>query len=137
LTSFEIAYKRTKKFEGGYVNDPDDNGGETYNGISRRANPNWAGWKIIDEQKKKPDFPNNLKERKQELDELEKDLYKKNYWDPIWGDRIKDQRVANDMFDTAVNMGVATSIKLSERQFKMKETGKMSEELLQKLNSVI
>ena len=41
------------------------------------------------------------------------------------------------MYDTSVNMGVGTSIKLSERQFKMKETGKMSNELLNKLNSVV
>ena len=34
-------------------------------------------------------------------------------------------------------MGVGTSIKLSQRQFKLKETGVMSEELLNKLNSVV
>ena len=72
-----------------------------------------------------------------ELEKLKKDLYKKNYWDKVWGDRIKLQEVANDMYDTAVNIGVGMSIKLSERQFKLKETGKMSEILLNKLNSVV
>ena len=41
------------------------------------------------------------------------------------------------MYDTAVNMGVGTSIKLSQRQFKMKETSVMSTALLSKLNSVV
>ena len=72
-----------------------------------------------------------------ELEKLKLDLYRSNYWNPVWGDKINKQEVANDMYDTAVNMGPATSIKLSERQFKMKETGKMSNELLTKLNSVV
>lgn len=137
MANFEEAYKRTSKFEGGYVNDPQDAGGETYNGISRKANPAWEGWKIVDEQKKKSNFPSNLKSRKNELDNMERSLYKSNYWDKVWGDKIKLQEVANDMYDTAVNMGVSMSIKLSERQFELVETGKMSNDLLQQLNMVV
>lgn len=137
MADFEKAYLRTKKFEGGYVNDPDDSGGETYHGISRKFHPTWPGWKIIDEQKKKENFPKNLNERRSELLPLEKNFYKKEFWDKVWGDKISDQRVANDMYDTAVNMGVGTSIKLSQRQFKLPETGVMNNELLEKLNSVV
>jgi lysozyme family protein len=137
MADFEKAYSRTGKFEGGYVNDPDDSGGETYHGIARKFHPTWPGWKIVDEQKKKSNFPKNLKDRRNELLPLEKVFYKKEFWDKVWGDSIKDQRVANDMYDTAVNMGVGTSIKLSQRQFKMKETSVMSTALLSKLNSVI
>lgn len=136
MANFEIAFKRTKRFEGGYVNDPKDSGGETYNGISRRANPTWAGWRVVDEQKKKPNFPANLRERKSILDDLEMSLYKSAYWDAVWGDQIQNQKVANDMYDTGVNKGVSTSIKLSEKQFKLAQTGRMSAQLLSKLNSV-
>ena len=136
MAKFEIAYKRTQRFEGGYVNDLKDAGGETYNGISRRANPTWAGWRVVDEQKKLPNFPKNLNARKSILDDLEFSLYKTNYWDPVWGDLIQNQHVANDMYDTAVNMGTGRSIRLSEEQFKMKETGRMSADLLTKLNSI-
>lgn len=38
--------------EGGYANHPADKGGETYRGISRKANPDWVGWKYIDEVKR-------------------------------------------------------------------------------------
>jgi lysozyme family protein len=65
-----------------------------------------------------------------------KTLYKTNYWNTIWGDKITNQDVANDLYDTGVNMGVAMSIKLAQRQFHMTQTGKMSDELLKKLNSV-
>lgn len=136
MAKFEIAYNRTKRFEGGYVNDPNDAGGETYNGISRRANPTWAGWRVVDEMKRKTNFPKNLRERKSILDDLEYSLYKTNYWDPVWGDKIREQVVANDMYDTAVNMGVGTSIKLSQRQFKLNPTGYMDAQLLDKLNSI-
>lgn len=136
MANFETAFKRTKRFEGGYVNDPKDAGGETYNGISRRANPTWSGWRVVDEMKGKPNFPANLKTRKSILDDLEFSLYKTSYWDPVWGDKIRVQVVANDMYDTGVNKGVTTSIKLSESQFKLPQTGRMSAKLLEKLNSV-
>lgn len=35
------------RFEGGYVNDPDDSGGKTYRGITYKNFPNWQGWKIL------------------------------------------------------------------------------------------
>lgn len=41
--TFEKAFDHVLKVEGGYVNDPDDPGGETIYGISRRAYPDvWA-----------------------------------------------------------------------------------------------
>lgn len=136
MANFDIAFQRTSKFEGGWVNDKDDSGKETYKGISRVYQKSWAGWKIIDSYKKQSNFPKILESDKT-LQELVKKCYRENYWTPIWGDKINNQNVANDLYDTAVNMGVGTSIKLSERQFKMKETAKMSNDLLIKLNSVV
>ena len=136
MAQFEVAYKRTKRFEGGYVNDPKDAGGETYNGISRRANPSWGGWKVGDRQKKLAYFPRNLNEEKNKIAEFEKQLYFNSYWVPVRGEHIVNQDVANDMFDTAVNMGVGTSVKLSQRQFHLAESGVMDEQLLFKLNSI-
>lgn len=136
MANFDEAYQRTLKFEGGWVNDDNDSGKETYKGISRVYEKNWEGWKIVDVYKKKPNFPKNL-EADKKLQELVKSCYRKNYWNVIWGDKIRNQKVANDLYDTAVNMGVGTSIKLSERQYRLKETCKMSQKLLDKLNSVV
>lgn len=52
MAEFAKAYKKLEVAEGGYVNDPDDAGGETYKGVSRKANPNWIGWIILDDLKK-------------------------------------------------------------------------------------
>ncbi len=41
----------TLRFEGGYANVPGDKGGETYQGISRKFNPDWPGWVILERYK--------------------------------------------------------------------------------------
>lgn len=136
MADFLTAFNRTEKNEGKdiWTKVDGDSGGETWSGISRKANPSWSGWKILDQIKNKK---NGQKISTPELEERKQSLYRTNYWNPIWGDEIKNQKVANDLYDTSVNMGPSTSIKLSERQFGMKETGRMSDELLNKLNSVV
>jgi lysozyme family protein len=136
MADFLIAFNRTEKNEGKdiWTKVDGDSGGETWSGISRKANPSWSGWKILDQIKNKK---NGQKISTPELEERKQSLYRTNYWNTIWGDEIKNQKVANDLYDTGVNMGPSTSIKLSERQFGMKETGRMSDELLNKLNSVV
>ena len=53
MASFIKAFNKLIKAEGGYVNDPDDNGGETFMGITRKNHPNCKMWIVIDEYKKK------------------------------------------------------------------------------------
>lgn len=135
MADFKIAFDRTEVAEGKnmWTITKGDAGGETWSGISRVANPNWAGWKLIDA------IPNKKQRqviKSPELERLKIELYRTDYWNPVWGDKIKLQRTANDAYDTAVNLGPGTSIKLSYRQFKMPESTKMSNELLEKMNKV-
>jgi hypothetical protein len=44
---------------------------ERYNTITRKDNQDWKGWEVIDEMKAKPNFPDNLRDRKELLDDLE------------------------------------------------------------------
>jgi lysozyme family protein len=81
---FEIAAERTYLNEGGYVNDPDDSGGETNGGISKRTYPNL-------------DIKNLTKEKIFEI-------YKKDYWDKYGLDNLQDQLLANQLFDMFINM---------------------------------
>ncbi len=53
MADFKTAIEATLKAEGGYVNDPDDPGGETYKGIARNRNSKWSGWTHIDLLKNK------------------------------------------------------------------------------------
>ncbi len=109
MADFKSAFQRLLPVEGGYVNNPRDNGGETYKGISRKFWPQWEGWKIIDALKREPGFPGNLANH-QDLKELIAKFYYENFWLRINGDKIIVQEIADELFDTAVNMGVNVSI---------------------------
>lgn len=104
MADFALAFSATIKAEGGYVNDPQDPGGETYKGIARKMNSKWDGWIIIDMMKKERNFPANLDGNSQ-LQEKIKTFYEINYWDKIRGDDISNQHIAESIFDFAVNAG--------------------------------
>lgn len=137
MAKFIDAYKKVLNNEGIYSNDPDDAGGETYKGISRRANPNWNGWISIDAIKKA--HPTTFKCILKKTPELEKkvqDLYKDKYWDCFELDDVPNQLVAEQMFDTAVNQGQTAAIKFAQRVLDLRETGKWSLDLLNKLVAI-
>lgn len=104
MAEFLKAYEITLQHEGGYANNPNDKGGETYCGISRKFFPNWSGWIHIDNWKKGGGDPKTLKYPY--LEEEIKSFYKINFWDTMLLDKFTDQNLANELFDTGVNMGV-------------------------------
>ena len=83
------AIKLTLIHEGGYVNDPNDAGGETNFGISKREYPN-------------EDIKNMTRERAIEL-------YKEGYWKNLYS-QISSQLIANKLFDCGVLFGVGTAV---------------------------
>lgn len=134
MANFKIALDKVLCKEGGYVNDPDDKGGETYKGISRKYNSDWKGWCIIDNTKKEhpKDFKGYLN-RNPELEKAVYDLYKDKYWDCFDLDEIPNQQVADMMFDTCVNQGAVAAIKFAERSLGLRETGIWKLDLFNKL----
>lgn len=109
MAEFMEAYNITMGNEGGYSNDPDDAGKETMCGISRRYFPNWEGWKIVDQVKSSNgNIDNLLKDTSFKM--LVAKFYKATFWDVFLGDEIENQDVANELFDTGVNMGVKTAV---------------------------
>lgn len=101
---FRTAFEKSVSFEGGYVSPEyaakvKDAGGETYMGISRNSNPDWPGWKIIDAIKKQRKLKWNEKINDPKLTALVYDRAKKRYWDVIYGDEIKNQQVAELIFE--------------------------------------
>lgn len=112
MADFDIAYGETELREGGYVNDPVDRGGETHRGVARKFNPDWEGWVLVDRLKSEnpQDFKSVINENV-ELSLLAKELFRARYWVPIRGDEILDQHIANKVFDTGVNQGVARSVR--------------------------
>ena len=105
MADFKTAFRKTDQAEGKYSNHPQDPGGETYRGISRRAHPDWPGWAIIDKTSVYT-YDSN-----QELQQLVEELYEREYWDALLLDFSHSQRVANEIYDTAVNMGLRRATK--------------------------
>lgn len=110
MAEFSTAFDITSAHEGGYANDPLDRGGETYRGIARVHHPAWAGWKRIDARRGKPGFPKVL-DQDSALQTDVKTFYKNEFWDRFAGDDLPDQAVANELYDTAVNMGVRRAVR--------------------------
>ncbi len=122
MANFNEAFDITMGHEGGYVNDPDDVGGETYRGITKRFEPNWVGWTIITKYREESNFPDNIKEGTDGwnvLDTHVREIYKNKYWNPFCGDEILSQAVANEMFDTGINMGVGRAVKFLQRSLSL------------------
>ena len=118
MANFKEAFEKVVFNEGGYVNDSDDAGGETYMGISRKAHPNAIIWKHIDKitakYKTAKTITKYLKENKELTREIES-IYKSDYWAKFNLDKEKSQRLANQIFDSAVNCGVSATIKRINR----------------------
>lgn len=131
MAKFDEEFDKVILAEGGYVNDPDDAGGETYLGISRKNNPKWVGWEVIDDIKKKYGTKNITSRLKKDvaLTNSAKLLYKQNYWDILELDDIPSQGMAHQLFDTCVNCGKTTAIRIAQQVLMMTITGKWSDEL--------
>lgn len=100
--TFEDAVDRVLGHEGGYVNDPNDPGGETRWGISKRSYPN--------------------EDIKRLTREGAKAIYRMDFWNRIHGDRLHDG-VAFQVFDFAVNSGIQTAIRALQRAVGVADDG--------------
>lgn len=116
MANFDLAYKITMSNEGGYANDPQDRGGETWKGVARNFCPQWSGWILVDKIKlTKPKSLNAALSAEASLDKLVLSFYKVNYWDVIKLDQINSQQVANQLFDIGVNMGTGRAAKFLQQ----------------------
>ena len=119
MADFPIAFNKTGGHEGGWVHDKEDLGKETYRGVAKAFHPDFPGWRIIDEFKAlhgegTPAFHSALASSV-DLDDMVCALFKAEYWNPVLGDHIRDQDVANELYDTAVNMHPRRAVKFLQR----------------------
>ena len=137
MANFDIAFKRTVNSEGGYVNDPDDKGKETYMGISRVYHPQEVMWNVIDVAKKSHSGKvlNYVLKESSVVQNNVKSIYKKEYWDVIHLDEMPNQKLANEIFDDAVNRGVKAAIKTIQKILKTDVNGNITDELIVNLKN--
>ena len=137
MASFRPALKKVLAYEGGYANDKDDAGGETYKGIARRFHSTSIMWKEIDRIKSsikgntssdmsKVKTINKLLENNDIVTKEVERIYKKNYWDALHLDEMRSEKIAYQLFETAVNMGVSAAIKLAQKTLNVPQTGKFN-----------
>lgn len=113
--NFDDSFEKLIGHEGGYVNNPNDNGGETKYGISKRAYP-------------LEDITNLTLERA-------KAIYFKDYWGAAGCDSAPDC-IKFDLFDMAVNSGVSAAIKVLQRTVGTFPDGVIGVVTLQAINSM-
>ncbi len=108
--SFMVSYNRIRKYEGFYSNHPEDKGGKTYVGIAYNYNKDWMGWQYVD----KHDLKWN--EYVTGKDSAMVEYLTLDYYLTIWVnegfDRLRDQRVADYLFDTRIHLSKRQTIKL-------------------------
>lgn len=106
MSNFDRAFTDLIGHEGGYVNNPDDPGGETNWGITvavARANGYSGLMKDMDM-------------------ETAKAIYAKRYWLPVF-DELR-YPLAFQLFDAAVNSGVEQAVKWLQRAVHVDDDGK-------------
>ena len=103
MADFEKGFKIVIEHEGGYVDNKFDNGGKT-------------NWGITQKVAKQNGYTGDMKKLPIET---AKEIYKKNYWDKLKLDVVHNQEVANELFDTGVNMGVRTASKFFQRSINL------------------
>lgn len=92
--NFDEAFHHLLGHEGGYVNHPDDPGGET----------NWGVTKVVARQH---GYEGLMKDMPVEV---AKAVYRKSYWDAVQADNLPPA-IRYAVFDAAVNSGVGTSVR--------------------------
>ena len=95
MSNFDKAFLQVVGIEGGYVSDPDDRGGETKFGISKRSYP-------------------HLDIRNLSLEQA-KQIYYEDFWKDCGLDAVDDYQVAHEIFDTSVNMGQVIAKKIFQK----------------------
>ena len=94
LTKFDEIIEVVLEHEGGYVNDPDDPGGETNFGIAKRSHPD-------------VDIANLTKDGA-------KEIYKSVYWDKNKVESLPEY-LRHIYFDMCVNQGRGRAVRIMQR----------------------
>ena len=122
-SNFEECMARLLHHEGGYVDHPDDPGGETNLGVTRAVYEQYAGRQVMDG----------------EMEGLTHDdvypIYKENYWDRVRGDDLPSG-VDWAVFDWGVNSGTSRAAKALQRIVGVEQDGGIGPMTLQAVASI-
>lgn len=123
MANAEMMVPFIRKWEGGYVNDPDDSGGCTMAGITIGTYRKYYGSKKTCRDLK-------FITQKEWLH-----IFKKGYWDKMKADQIENQSVAQLCVDMCWGSGPITSIKKIQSAIGVTADGIVGPKTLAALNS--
>jgi len=104
--NFDEAFTKLLGHEGGYSNHPNDPGGETMWGVTKRAA-----------------VANGYQGPMRDLKvEFAKQIYRKSYWDAVYADLLPEG-VRYAVFDAAVNSGPKQAIKWLQKALEVDDDG--------------
>ena len=115
MSDFALAIPVILHREGGYVNNPHDEGEETNFGISKRSYPN-------------VDIRNLTKEGAAAI-------YQRDFWNAYGYGRLAVQGIGTKIFDMAVNLGPRTAHKLAQEAAGAAPDGELGNDSIQRLNA--
>lgn len=114
---FDVFFEKLMKYEGGYVNDPKDPGGETKYGISKRAYPNL--------------------DIKNLTDSAARLIYFVDYYNPLHIGEFKEEKTAWQVFDFGVNAGIGRSARMLQKIVGATQDGVIGKQTIEKANLFI
>lgn len=103
------------KHEGGYVDDPDDLGGETNFGICKKSYPDLDIKNLTIDQAKK--------------------IYYEDYWFPMRLYNITNDELVLHVFDHGINAGIRTSLKMLQRVVGVDQDGYIGNQTLKAISN--
>jgi len=116
MTKFERLIPIILRNEGGYINDPNDPGGETNYGISKRRYPYL-------------DIPTLTRDEAIEI-------YQHDYWQDEF-EEIEDNNAALHIFDMCVNAGQYRAVRLAQKVAHCYEDGLMGPATVKAVNNSV
>lgn len=100
---FELAFKKVLDYEGGYSDEKEDHGGKTKYGITEELARDYG-------------YEGEMKDL--DLDEA-KEIYYREFWAKHFYSWIKDERIAIEVFEQAINMGARTANKHLQKAYNL------------------
>ncbi len=115
---FITSFNKVLSSEGFISNNTFDKGGFTYKGISRVKHPTWPGWIIIDSSYRSTylqSVPLQLLNSNTVLQNFVVEFYRSAFWNKIQGDLLPTQNIANELFESSINLGVPAASEILQR----------------------
>lgn len=103
----EAVAELINRYEGGYIDDPEDDGGQTKYGISKRSYPD-------------EDIPKLSRERAEQI-------YWRDFWSPYEIDRMPG-RIGEKFFQTVVNMPAAQAVTILQRALRAATSERLADD---------